>query len=231
MSEIKRRIIIVRKKSTSVKSDAVVSKSTDKDRVKAAPVPKVSAEKLKKNSILKCKRCDRTYKLKPPYIKHVRGCKGKKARGGARDGAGRPEGSQNETTRQRMIVKGRVIEGIMKNADAILNAQLNIALGAHMLFRIKEDKNGNKSKPEMVDDVHTIREFIEQNPGGYEGSIDSDDSTYYFITSKLPDNKAISDMFNRAFGRPNESLQLVDENDKPVPIMEVAITDLDDPDA
>lgn len=169
------------------------------------------SESLKNNSdVLSCPKCNRKYKLEANYERHVADCDKKRSdnNGGARDGAGRPKGSMNDATKMRMAAKKLVLERIANNADALLNAQMSIALGTTLLFKIEEDSKGNRKKPEMVDDVATVTAFIEQNPGDYEGTIDGDDATYYFITTKVPDNRALKDMFDRAFGKPEEKLDL-----------------------
>lgn len=137
--------------------------------------------------------------------------------GGSREGAGRPKGSMNESSKQRMEVKQKLQERITAHVDRLFAAQMSIAEGTSMLFRIEKDEKGNKKKPELVTDEYTIQRFIDEC-GGYEGTMDDD--TYYFITTKIPDNKAIDSMLDRAFGKADSKLDMTTNGkDLPTPIL------------
>jgi hypothetical protein len=41
-------------------------------------------------------------------------------------------------------------------------------------------------------------------------------ATYYFLTTKEPNNMAIDSMFNRAFGKPTESHELTGKDGQPL---------------
>lgn len=125
--------------------------------------------------------------------------------GGKRPGAGRKRGSKSQKTIQKERVLAALRDRIMANADRILDAQLSIAQGQQFLYRIVTTKDAKgretRSKPELITSEIIIEAYLN---GDYE---DSDDE-YYFITTKEPNNMAIDSMFNRAFGKPTESIDV-----------------------
>lgn len=133
-----------------------------------------------------------------------------KSWGGAREGAGRPKGSMNEESKRRAEIKRALQERISKHADRLFAAQMSIAEGVTMLFKVEKDEKGNNKKPELVTDQNTIQRFIDEC-GGYDGQMDGD--TYYFLTTKVPDNKAIDSMLDRAFGKADSKLDLTSGGD------------------
>lgn len=142
----------------------------------------------------------------------------KKKKGGAQPGAGRPKGSLNKTTLEAMEVKRGYQEKIRRNVDKLFNAQLSLATGTQMLFVIHTDSKGNRRKPEMITDPNIISRFLDENDG-VAGELVTDkqkkDSKskvedYYFLTTKIPDSKTISDMLDRALGKPEQAMVFED---------------------
>lgn len=140
----------------------------------------------------------------------------KKSKGGAQPGSGRPKGSLNKSTLDAMAVKRVYQDRIRKNADRLFTAQMSLATGVQMLFVIHTDSKGNRRKPEMITDPDTITKFLEENEG-VDGVIRSDEEKrdskskvedYYFMTTKIPDSRTISDMLDRAFGKADTSIDL-----------------------
>lgn len=132
--------------------------------------------------------------------------------GGKRPGAGRKPGKLNQKTLDAMKVKEAYQERIRDKADALFNAQLSLATGTQMLFVIKTDSKGNRRKPELVTDVDTISRFLDENEGA-SGTLD-DGSEYYFMTTNAPDSRTISDMLDRAMGKPDQSMKFEDVTEK-----------------
>lgn len=128
-----------------------------------------------------------------------------KRKGGPQPGSGRPKGRLNESTLDAMAVKREYQNKIRKQADRLFNAQMNLAEGVTMLFRIEKDSKGNDKKPELVTSQGEISQFIEEC-GGYDGRMNGD--TYYFLTTKVPDSRTISDMLDRALGKPEQQLDM-----------------------
>lgn len=124
--------------------------------------------------------------------------------GGAREGAGRKKGSMNAETVEKLRVLAEVRQRIHANAERLLNAHMNVALGASFLFRIYYEGTGKNRKKivEQVEDPYTIKAYLD---GEFEGSQDE----YYYITTQKPDAKAIESLFDRAFGK---SVQAIEGN-------------------
>lgn len=130
---------------------------------------------------------------------------------------GRPKGARGIKTLEKEKVLAAVRERIMQNADLILDSQLSIARGVQFLYKIEKElqvgpKGGKryvKSKPKLVTDQWEIEAYLEGKVD--EGDMDDEsdpDATYYFITTKEPNNMAMDSMFNRAFGKPTEVHEL-----------------------
>jgi len=117
--------------------------------------------------------------------------------GGKRPNAGRPEGSKNSKTIDNEIVEDEIRQRVLRGKEALINAQFNLATGVAHLFVIETetDVNGKKTKkrPRLVEDQQTIENYLN---GDYEGEDD-----YYYITTKLPDNKAIDSLIDRTIGK------------------------------
>lgn len=131
--------------------------------------------------------------------------------GGARDGAGRKEGSENVETKVKRVAKKELVNRIIKSKDNLLNAQMNLAQGVQMLYRIEKDEDGKQKKPELVIDQLEIEGYL---AGEYEGQGD-----YYFITTERPDNRALDSLLDRAFDKSKQPLVGGDEDDNPISIM------------
>lgn len=137
----------------------------------------------------------------------------KSTRGGARPGAGRKPGQLDQKTLDAMAVKKQYQDKIRRNADKLFTAQMSLASGVQMLFVIHTDSKGNRRKPEMITDPDVISRFLEENEGqdgvmdnGYADGSKVED--YYFLTTKIPDSRTISDMLDRAFGKADATLDV-----------------------
>lgn len=122
------------------------------------------------------------------------------ANGGRRPGAGRKPGTKNPATLEKERVLAELRQRIMKIAQRILDSQTSIALGQQFLYRIDTDpKTKHKSRPELITDEETIRDFLDGEFG--DGQSINTDTEYYFITTKEPNNFAIDSMLDRTFGK------------------------------
>lgn len=129
----------------------------------------------------------------------------KSKKGGPQPGSGRPKGKLNKSTIEAMAVKQEYLAKVRKQADRLFNAQMNLAEGVTMLFKVQKDDKGNSKKPELVTSQSEISQFIEEC-GGYDGKMNGD--TYYFLTTKVPDSRTITDMLDRAMGKPDATLDV-----------------------
>jgi len=153
-------------------------------------------------------------------------------KGGPQPGSGRPKGKLNKSTLQAMAVKKKYLERVRKNADRLFNAQFSLATGTQMLFVIHTDSKGHRGKPELVTDVDIISRFLDENEG-VDGSMKVEDyaegsacDDYFFITTKLPDGRTISDMLDRALGKPDQKLLISDDELPDNPYEELSVDEL-----
>jgi hypothetical protein len=122
-----------------------------------------------------------------------------KGRGGYRPGSGRKPGKMEEQTIRRMKVLEAYRERVMKDADQLFNAQMSLAVGSILLFRIDKDDKGKDLPAVQVTDPEEIKAYIDG---------DAEQDAYYYITTKLPDNRAIDSMLDRTFGKAPEKIDV-----------------------
>lgn len=156
----------------------------------------------------------------------------RRKKGGPQPGSGRPKGKLNKSTLEAMAVKKKYLQRIRKNADRLFNAQFSLATGTQMLFVIHTDSKGRRGKPELVTDVDIISRFLDENEG-MDGSMKINDYSegsacddYFFLTTKLPDSKTITDMLDRALGKPDQKLVLGDDDPQDNPYEELSVEEL-----
>lgn len=130
--------------------------------------------------------------------------------GGARDGAGRPKGSMNEDSKVRMEAKKRFLERVAKVSDRLFNAQFDLAIGEKYLMvkRTEGEGKNRKTYTEIVDDPDTIVAYLNGDLNNHG------EDEYYFMTTKPADNRALDSLLNRAFGKPDEKLEITDPEGK-----------------
>ncbi len=127
---------------------------------------------------------------------------------------GRPKGKKNAATLEKEKVLGELRQRIMKSAQRILDGQMSLAAGQQFLYRIDTDKKGKRSKPVLVVSPEEIANYLDGEYGNGE-SIDTKEK-YYYMTTIEPNNMAIDSMFNRAFGKPVESMEVSGPGGKPI---------------
>jgi hypothetical protein len=130
--------------------------------------------------------------------------------GGARPGAGRKPGHKTDETLEKERTLTEVRKRIRKNAQRILEAQMSLALGQQFLYRIDTvGEKGQKSKPILVTSEAEIAAYIDGEYGnGFDGDATPDGRSYYYMTTKEPENLAIDSMLNRALGKPTEHVEV-----------------------
>lgn len=135
-----------------------------------------------------------------------------KRKGGKRPGSGRKPGHLSIEHITKIKTELELKERIIKNADRIFNAQVSIATGVQMLFKIVTKKVGKatvKSKPILVEDPEEIKRYLDGEFGdGDDVNKKPNAIEYYFITAERPNNQAIVNLWDRAFGKPNQSIDL-----------------------
>lgn len=125
--------------------------------------------------------------------------------GGARPGAGRPAGSKNESTIQKLHALKLFRERVYKQTDRLMNAQLSLAYGVqHVMCKETETLDNGKTRTttRVVTDVDEIIQFLDDK-------VDTDGGKkYYYITTAVPDNKAIDSLFDRAYGKAQQAIDI-----------------------
>lgn len=137
------------------------------------------------------------------------------ALGGRRPGAGRKKGSKSKATLEKEAVLKAYRERVMRSADLLFDAQMTLARGQTYLYKIEKElqvgpKGGKRyvsSKPKLVESQSEIEQYLE----GLITEGDPDDendpnATYYFLTTRDPDNRAIDSMLDRTFGRSTQPI-------------------------
>lgn len=108
---------------------------------------------------------------------------------------------------QREILDQR----FLRVTDKLANAQISLATGQQFLYKIEKQKvTGPKGgisyvnkKPELVTSQFEIENYLEElaeNNGDISDDQDPD-ATYYFLTTKEPNNAAIDSIHNRVHGK------------------------------
>ena len=124
---------------------------------------------------------------------------------------GRPKGAKSLRTLEKERVLEAYRQRVMSNADRLLNAQMSIALGQQFLFRIDKTKvigpkggiSYRNERPVLVTSETEIEDYI--NGNFVEGDVDDGKdpaASYYYITTKEPENQALEGILNRTFGKP-----------------------------
>lgn len=142
------------------------------------------------------------------------------ARSGNNHKGGRPKGKKGIKTLEREIIAEAIRQRTLRNVDIIYDSQLTIAKGLTFLYKIEKEwiatgkgpKKGywKNKKPELVESQAEIEAYLEErieNQGDMDDDQDSG-ATYYFLTTKEPNNMAIDSMLNRAIGKPKDTLEV-----------------------
>lgn len=152
------------------------------------------------------------------------------SRNGLNNKGGRPRGSKTKATLEKEKVMAAIRQRTLRNADLIYDSQLSIARGVQFLYKIEKEwipkgKSGwwKPKKPILVEDEAEIRMYIEGLiENGDTKDVSTSGSTYYYITTKEPNNSAIDSMFDRAFGKPTQSIDHTSNGKElPTPILNV----------
>lgn len=122
-----------------------------------------------------------------------------KGKGGARPGAGRHKGGQNESTKLRAAAKQDFQRRVVATSDNLFNAQYDLAIGEKYLMLT--ETVGKSRDTSIVTDTELIIQFI-------NGTLENTDTEYYFMTTKPANNQALDSLLNRAYGKPDEKLEV-----------------------
>jgi len=145
------------------------------------------------------------------------------SRGGFRENAGSKKGTLKKKTIETKIAEEEFRQRVLKNKDKLFNAQFDLALGTTYLYKIVETGKGDKLKREhvIVTDPNEIKDVLDECDG--DGTVDD---TYYYMTTKAPDNKAIDSMLDRTFGKAKQGIELTGKEGGPIEMVAKMETEL-----
>lgn len=143
-------------------------------------------------------------------IRAIRSAAGKKG-AAAKHGRGR-----SIATLEKEAIKKAIDQRAMRATDRLMNGQISLATGQQFLYKIKKTwvQTGKgesagywrNEKPELVTSQYEIEVYLEEladNNGDLSDDKDDGD-TYYYITTKEPNNQAIDSLLNRVHGKPKD---------------------------
>lgn len=139
--------------------------------------------------------------------------------GGKRPGSGRKKGGMNLLTKKKMIAAQLMQERILNRLNPVLNSQFYLAEGLVYVYRIDETGQGSKKRKEHV--LVTDPEEIRRSLDDIDGTSGESNGSYYYVTARPPDNKAIDSLLDRVFGKARQNVGLdggEDETGKSKPI-------------
>lgn len=126
---------------------------------------------------------------------------------GRKKTGGKKKGSKHKKTIEKEIIENEFKDRILLNIQEFLNAQMNIAKGASYLYKIIEEKSSKgkvlRKRHQLVTDPEEIKEVLDECEG--TGVLDH---TYYYITTKTPDNRALDSLIDRVFGKPQQQVNI-----------------------
>jgi hypothetical protein len=131
---------------------------------------------------------------------------GKASRENGKKG-GRPKGRRSASTLEREAVLRAFNQRVMRQADRLFHAQMMAAEGVSFLFR--RPKRGGASV--RVTDQETLRQF-------FDGELDDDPSTLFYVVTERPSAEAADRLLNRALGKAKESVEVSGPGGGPVHI-------------
>src|SRR3990167_7208720 len=117
--------------------------------------------------------------------------------GGARKGAGSKLGAKYKKTIAKEIELAYIKERVSRAKDVLIDSQLSLARGLSYLYRIDKDAKGNDKKPELVTAQCEIEAYL---------SRETDEDSYYYITTVKPENNAIDSLLDRTVGKPIQKI-------------------------
>lgn len=125
----------------------------------------------------------------------------KNKHGGARKGAGHPKGKKLPQTIEKEAALDQFRLRVAQQADNLLSIQMSLAKGIQLLYRVDFGSQGGRLPSVLVTDPDEIKTAIDNDFAGDEGQ------SYYFLTTKEPDLRAIDSMLDRTFGKAKQVIE------------------------
>ena len=127
---------------------------------------------------------------------------------------------KHKKTLEKMRVLEALRQGVMREVEPVLRSSLDSARGLTMMYQRKKVKN-KKGKYKrtgefvMVKDPDRITELLNGNCEGED---------WYYITTKDPNIVAVRELWDRAFGKPEQPVKHSGDSSNPVKV-DVAIVE------
>lgn len=138
--------------------------------------------------------------------------------GGRRHGSGRKPGVKSQATLDRLAARKYMLKRIAESVDPLLNALLAKAWGeSYLMCRIIKGKGSKRTTTvEVVTSTETIKEYLLDDGAtlNARGQSGDEEKEYYYISQKPSDTRAITNMFDRAFGRPTEKIEFGEKDEE-----------------
>jgi len=117
---------------------------------------------------------------------------------------GRPDGSLAVSTIERNAKLDRLRQHVYNHTDKLIATQMSIAHGTN--YVVKSYISGGKLQVDTVTDPKELAEALKciLDPK-LEGK--AKDKTYYQIRTDKPDARAIENLLDRAYGKPNQTIE------------------------
>jgi len=138
------------------------------------------------------------------------------------------EGTKNKKTLAKEQAWKAYEQTMIDALWRVTKAQLLVACGSHMIFRIDTitDEKGKKTrkKPVRVTEEWEIEHFVDMYVNEELNS--EADEQYYFATAIDPNTSAISDILDRLNGKPRQTTDITTNGkDLPTPIIQLPKTE------
>lgn len=133
-------------------------------------------------------------------------------RGGARPGAGGPKGKMQPQTLERIQAAKLFKARVAKNTNKLFNAQFDLAIGEKYLMvkRVTGTGKDRKTWVEVVDNIETIKEYIDDDGESLNADAGED---YYYMSVRGANNSALDSLLNRAYGKAEERLDITTDGE------------------
>ncbi len=124
------------------------------------------------------------------------------------------KGSKHKSTIDREKQLEEFKNFVASRNRTLLAAQMIIATGSIYVYRIDTEITGAgtknekhfKKRPVIVTNQHEILNALDYEYA--QGKSPNNEKTYYFVTTKDPENRAIDSLLDRTFGKAKESVAL-----------------------
>ena len=140
---------------------------------------------------------------------------GKTIKGGARPGAGRPQGSVSEAMKERQEALAQFKDMVTTNTHKLFEAQYSMAVGSTFLVKVTFlDEAKTMKTSTTITDQQEILDY-------FSGKLEDINSEIYLMTTSKPDLRAIDSLLDRTYGKSKESIEVDDKRQRKILKVEV----------